>query len=182
MRGVGNDSKMTKRGRKNQYETHVVPYFSQISEWLTNGATERQIAENLGIGYSSFNRYKTDYREFRELLKNGRRNLVAELRGALVKRAIGFDYTETKVVKEHTEFPELIRDFLLENGFTQEELDKAMLVKTEIAQKHALPDVAALNLALKNYDKDNWANDPQTLELKKEELELRKKQVEQNDW
>ena len=100
----------------------------------------------------------------------------------MVKRAIGFDYTETKVVREQVELPDNIRNFLLSNNFTPEEIDRAELVKTEIDRKHALPDVAALNLALKNYDKDDWANDPQTLELKKEELELRKKQIESNLW
>lgn len=171
-----------KRGRKNRYETHVIPFFQQIEEWLSNGATERQIAEKLGIGYSTFNGYKANYVELAELLKKGRRNLVSELRGALVKRAIGFDYTETKVVREQVELPDNIRNFLLSNNFTPEEIDRAELVKTEIDRKYALPDVAALNLALKNYDKEDWANDPQTLELKKEELELRKKQIESNLW
>ena len=36
--------------------------------------------------------------------------------------------------------------------------------------------LAALNLALKNYDKENWANDPQLLELKREELRIQKEQ------
>ena len=40
---------MAKRGRKNKYETDVKAHFSQISKWLESGATERQIAQNLGI-------------------------------------------------------------------------------------------------------------------------------------
>lgn len=172
----------TKRGRKNKYETHIVPFFPQISEWLKNGATERQIAEQLGVGYSTFNDYKVKYQELGELLEKGRRNLVTELRGALVKRAMGFDYTETKVVKEHVDLPDAIRAFLLDNGFTEEQLDQSRLVKTELMKKHALPDVAALNLALKNYDKDNWSNDWQNYELRKEELELKKQRIEDDAW
>ena len=42
--------------------------------------------------------------------------------------------------------------------------------------------MAAINLALKNYDKDNWSNDPQMLELRKKEIELRERQIEQNEW
>lgn len=171
-----------KRGRKNKYETHVVPFFQQISEWLKNGATERQIAENLGIAYSTFNDYKLKYTELMELLEKGRRNLVSELRGALVKRAIGFDYIETKSVKEHVELPDSIRAFLLDNGFTQEQLDMSRIIKIETAHKHALPDVAALNLALKNYDKDNWSNDWQNYELRKRELELKERKVEDDAW
>lgn len=173
---------MAKRGRKNKYDTHIVPFFPQISEWLKNGATERQIAEKLGVAYSTFNDYKVKNPELMELLEKGRRNLVAELRGTLVKRAMGFDYTEKKTVKEHVELPDHIRAFLLDNGFTQEQLDTTRLVKTETSQKHALPDVAALNLALKNYDKDNWANDPQNLEIRKKELELKEKRLEDDAW
>lgn len=166
---------MAKRGRKNKYETHIVPFFSHILEWLSNGATERQIAEKLGIAYSTFNDYKVKYPELTEILEKGRRNLVADLRGALVKKAMGFHYTEKKVVREHVDMPEDVRDFLLENGFTREQIERAELVKTEIADKYATPDVAALNLALKNYDKDDWSNDWQNYELRKRELELKEK-------
>ena len=47
---------------------------------------------------------------------------------------------------------------------------------TETITKVALPDVAALNLCLKNYDPDNWANDPQMLKIKKEELKIKKEE------
>lgn len=167
---------MAKRGRKNKYETDVKPYFAQIKEWLENGSTERQIAENLGIGYSTFNRYKGENEELKELIKKGRQSIVLKLRGALINRALGFNYQETKTVKEQVDLPDEIKKFLIENGF---EINQAKLVKTEVANKFALPDVAALNLALKNYDKENWANDPQMLELRKQELELRKKQSEE---
>lgn len=168
---------MAKRGRKGKYETDVKPHFAQIKEWLENGATERQIAENLGIGYSTFNRYKGENEELRELIKKGRQSVVLKLRGALIKRALGFNYQESKIVKEQVDLPDEMKNFLIENGF--EEFDQAKLIKTEIANKFALPDVAALNLALKNYDKENWANDPQILDLRKQELELRKKQNEE---
>ena len=46
----------------------------------------------------------------------------------------------------------------------------------------ALMWLPAINLALKNYDPENWANDPQMLQIRKKELELRKRQVEANEW
>ena len=52
----------------------------------------------------------------------------------------------------------------------------------EITERVALPDVAAINLALKNYDKDEWSNDPALLDLKKQELELKKQLAEANNW
>ena len=173
---------MAKRGRKNRYETHVAPFFPQILEWLSNGATEKQIAEKLGVGYSTWSDYKVKYQELGEILEKGRRNLVADLRGALVKKALGFDYTETKTVSEHIEMPPEMREVLLSSGFTREQIEQANLVKTEVMNKHATPDVAALNLALKNYDKDDWSNDWQNYELRKKELELKEKKIDDESW
>lgn len=172
---------MAKRGRKNRYETHVAPFFPQILEWLSNGATEKQIAEKLGVGYSTWSDYKVKYQELGEILEKGRRNLVADLRGALVKKALGFDYTETKTVSEHVEMPPEMREVLLNSGFTREQIEQANLIKTEVMNKHATPDVAALNLALKNYDKDDWSNDWQNYELRKKELELKEKKID-DEW
>lgn len=121
--------------------------------------TERQIAETLGVSMTAWKEYKRLYPALKDVLKKGRSTLVKDLRSALIKRAKGFQYTETKVTKE-----------------------AGKVVKEEIAVKTCPPDVAALNLALKNYDRENWANDPQALELRKKELELREKQIEKNDW
>lgn len=121
--------------------------------------TEEQIAKTLGVAYSSFRVYKKQYPALENSLKKGRFELVLELRGALIKRAKGFQYTEIK-----------------------ETIEGSIVTKIEKTVKTALPDVAALNLALKNYDKENWSNDPQTLALRKKELELREKQIEANNW
>lgn len=144
--------------------------------------TETQIAEKLGVGASTFQYYKTEFPELAECIKKGRQNLVAELRGALIKKAKGYEYTETKVITEEVKWPDEMYVALLEAGFTHDEIKQSKLVRTEIAHKKAAPDVAALNLALKNYDKEEWANDPQALELKKKELELRERQIENNEW
>lgn len=154
---------MAKRGRKNAYETIIKPRFPEITEWLENGATEKQIAHNLGIGVSTFEKYKAQNTEFAELIKNGRKSLVLQLRGALVKKALGFTYEEVKKTEKT-------------------EADGGITTSTEVQYKRALPDVAALNLCLKNYDRENWANDPQLLDIKKEELELKKKSIEEGSW
>lgn len=149
---------MAKRGRKSVYDTHIKPRFDEILEWLRNGATEKQIYENLGIGKDAFYTYKREKAEFSELIKKGRESLVVQLRGALVKRAMGFEYKESK-------------------SYTKNE-DGKITEYTEEYTRTALPDVAALNLCLKNYDRDNWANDPQMLDLKKQELEIKRQNAE----
>lgn len=173
---------MAGKGRKGRYETDIKPNLSLISE-MARTMTEKQIADSLGISYTgSWSRYKRDHKELVEALKRGRQNLVAELRSSLIKRAHGYTYKETKVVTQKVKWPEGLYLMMIDAGFTPEQIDQAEMVKTEVAHKQMAPDVAAINLALKNYDKENWANDPAMLDLKKEELELKKKQVEKNDW
>lgn len=172
---------MAKRGRKSKYETHVKPFFPAILE-MCQTMTEQQIAASLGVAYSTFMAYKNEFPELTEVLKKGRQNLVAELKSALLKKAKGFEYTETKEVSEHVKWPEEMYDTLLNAGLTSEQISQARIVKTEIMHKQHAPDVAAINLALKNYDPENWANDPQMLKIRKEELELRKKQIEDSEW
>lgn len=172
---------MAGRGRKNRFETHVKPYFEKIAEWC-NSMTEKQIAQKLGIAYSTWNQYKVDYPELTEVLKKGRTDLVTELRSSLIKKAKGYDYVETKVITEAVKWPDELYVLLRESGFSDEQINRSRIVRTETFHRKAAPDVAALNLALKNYDKDNWANDPQMLDIRKKEIELKEKQIEKDDW
>ena len=146
---------MAKMGRKNKYYTHIKPHLKEIPEMLQD-MTEEQVAKKLGVAYSSWNKYKLEFKELSEVIKKGNASLVGELKSVLKKRAKGFQYEERKIIKEH-----------------------GVVVREEIHVKSALPDVASINLLLKNYDKENWANDPQMLELRKKELELREKKLEE---
>ena len=147
-----------KTGRPNKYFTNIHPRLAEI-EKLCLTMTEKQMAEYMGVGYSSWKQYKVDHADLTAALKKGRTSLVSDLRSTLIKKAKGFQYEERKTIKKD-----------------------GKVLQEEITVKTALPDVAALNLALKNYDKENWANDPQALELRKKELELRERQVEANEW
>lgn len=149
---------MAKVGRKNKYHTHVEPYLEEIKEWLQT-MTEAQIAQKLGISYRSWSDYKCKFPQFSQFIIKAKQDLVSKLRGKLIEKAMGYEYTETETTRE--------------NGVVTKEVTKV---------KQAAPDVAALNLLLKNYDKDNWANDPQSLELKKKELALRERQIENSEW
>lgn len=170
-----------KRGKPRKYDDYVKPYLPLISEWCRT-MTEQQIAEKLGIAYSTFNQYKVDYPEVKEAIKKGRQNLVAELKGSLIKKANGYEYTEKKVTTECVKWPDEMYEALIDAGFTPDQIASSRIVKTEVAHKKMAPDVAAINLALKNYDKEDWANDPQMLDIRKKELELKKRQIENNEW
>ena len=153
-----------KSGRKDAYETKIKPRFDEIREWLINGANNDNIAHNLGVSKVTFYKYVKDKNELSELLKSGRVAIVAQLRSELIKKALGFEYSETKIIE-------------------REDPETGEKVKTvETYNKKSLPDVGAINLALKNYDLENWSNDPQGDAIKREELELKKQKLEKDDW
>lgn len=93
----------------------------------------------------------------------------------MLKRAVGFQYEEKKVTTQYIEFED--------SGIKT----PAKVVKTEVTTKTALPDAAAGLILLQHWDLNDdgstkWSRDPASREIKKEELELKKKQVEEEAW
>ena len=135
-----------------------------------------------GVAYSTFRRFKKEKKALSALVKNSKRHVVTDLRGALIKKAMGFEYKETKKTFLKVDLPEKTLVALRHIGYEEKDIDAVMTIKEEETTKMALPDVNAINLALKNYDKDAWANDPQMLDIKKKELKLKEKVIENNNW
>lgn len=156
-------------GRNSLYDTHVKPYFEQIDKWLNGGASEKQCAVNLGISYASWNNYKNEHAEFKELCEKPRQNLVEDLRSALVKKALGFTYEEREqYIKQEVD------------PVTRKPIGKPIM-HTRIVTKQALPDTTAIFGALNLYDED-YCKDKKQYELKQQELELRRLMAEEKDW
>lgn len=159
-----------KVGRKPVWNV-ITDNLETIKQLLGEGYTERSVADYIGIGYSTWNKYKSpddeempreQKVEFIETIKKGRSRLVGELKKTLIKKAMGFTYTEKKY-------------------YITEDEDGNKKKHTEVYEKQALPDTASLNLALKNYD-DEWANDPALLELKRQAFELEKMIASEKHW
>ena len=149
-------------GRKSRYETHVKPYLNQIQEWYEE-LDERQIAvDKLGIAVSTWEKYKKENPELRDVLKRGKQHLVSELKTSLKKKAKGFYYEETKTC---------IR-----------EVDGKQVKTIEKYKKYAQPDTGAIHLLLKNID-DSWHNDDtETINIKKEQLKIAREKMENDSW
>ena len=149
-------------GRKDRYETQVQPRLSEIPE-MVGTMTEEQIAKQLGISRRSFERYKQQHEELRAALKKGREDLVRDLKMTLKRKAKGFFYTEKKTT---------VRD--------SEREGKTVIVET--FEKYAQPDTGAIHLLLKNLD-ETWRNDDrETMDLKRQRLEMEKEKNEAQNW
>lgn len=81
---------------------------TRLRGWATDGLTDEQIAENIGIHTATIYDWKKRYSEFADALKKGKDVADREVENALYKRALGYEYVETKITtyaegKEKTE-------------------------------------------------------------------------------
>ena len=154
---------MAKTGRKSIYETVIAPHVDEIKKAVENGATVKEIAAALGISESTLNKYKAEKKELTAAFARGRASIVIEIRGALLKKALGYEYEEEKRVGR--------KDGKGEN-----------IVLVEKYKKHQPPSETAAAMLLRNYD-ENWLDkDSATTQLKQQEFELRKAIADSNNF
>ena len=146
---------MAKRGRKSAYDTIIAPHLAEIKAAVKAGATVEEIAKALNIAESTLYKYKDEKTELAEAFTHGRANIVIQIRGALLKKALGYEYQEKK-------------------QYIKKDEDGEQVTYTEITTRHQPPSETAGAMLLRNYD-DGWLDkDSITTQLKQQELELRK--------
>lgn len=146
-------------GRKSKYEEYVQPYLNQITEWARSGATEKEISDALGVALSTFSVYKNEYSELSDALRTGRQTVILNVKAALYKKAIGFEYEEKRGVKKG---------------------DK--VVSTEIFKRYSPPDTTAAAMLLRNYEEQWRDKDSVQTDFKRQEIEIKKALAEANNF
>ena len=125
---------------KGKYEKWLTPEgLALIEGWKRNGLSDEQVAKNIGCAYSTLREWAERFPALSAALKKGREVIIAEVENALVKRALGYSYTE--------ETQEL--RFNRQTG--QHEL-----VTVKRLEKQIPPDVGAIAFYLKNVAPDKW--------------------------
>lgn len=143
-------------GRKSKYDTHVKPHLNDITKWLKEGQTQATICKRLGIHQGTFCEYKKEKHELNEAIKKGEQSLNDKVFDSLAKRAVGYEYEETKTIIE-----------ILPSGQKKQKIEKL--------KKHLAPDVGAIALYLKNKRILNSFDEA----VKKKQLNLMQTQIEQ---
>ena len=149
----------------------VLSKLDKIEEWAKMGLAEGQIANNLGIARSTFEKYKSTSKELMDTLKRGKEVANYEVENALYKKATGY------TIKEKV--PYKLKDTYYDDNGNKCINERIEVVETE---KEIPADVVAIKFWLVNRDRQNWKDNPSKYELDKELLEIRKKQVEQGEW
>ena len=154
---------MAKKGRPNAWTEKIEPRREEIIEWAKAGATNAEIAEALGVSYSTFMDHCSKNVDFSDSLKQARLGGVPLVKLALMKRALGFEYEEKKTYKKKDD-----------EGNVQEYI--------EITKKQALPDVGACQTFLRNNCDGFRDRDKTTYDFKEMELELKKMLAERENF
>lgn len=70
----------------NKFETNISPFMKEIEDWAKRGATEREIADKLSVGYSTFRRYAKENQELKTALVRGKKHAKKIMQQALAKQ------------------------------------------------------------------------------------------------
>jgi len=156
-----------------------MPWPSKYQEWIEHdgllrleayardGLTDVEIAKRVGISKSTLNEWKKKYPEIADSLKRGKEPVDIGVENSLLKRAMGFSYTEDTFERVY-------------NKDTKE----YEIVKTKSVTKMVVPDTTAQIFWLKNRKPDAWRNrqeetaDPEVLNKAKELLGAIKSVIE----
>ena len=133
---------------KSKYETHVLPYLEQIAAMCRNGATDEEIFKKLKISKESFYKYKRDYVDFSDALKENKEFADLRVENNLNKNANGYEYFEEVVVMQK----EIIYN---ENGKKQKEIVYPVKVPLK---KHKESETKAQQFWLQNRRPKEWRN------------------------
>ena len=133
---------------------HLNSKLKAIVEMTSKRATQKQIAEYLGITEKTVIKLRKKHPKLEEAFQFGDDELKKNLEDAMYKRAVGFEYEETQTIIEETK------------GGTKKRISKF--------KKQALPDITAIKyLLITKFGIDY--ND------KKAEIELMAKRLENSE-
>lgn len=110
----------------------------RLEGWARDGLTDEQIAKNMGVSAATLYNWKKSYLEILEALKKGKEVVDYEVENALLKRALGYEYIETKTKTE-----------------------SGVITEVTTTTKQVAPDVTAQIFWLKNRKPETWRDKPE---------------------
>ncbi|MCQ2740420.1 MAG: helix-turn-helix domain-containing protein [bacterium] len=140
--------------RASKYETLIKPDIPKIKKAVEAGATVEEIAKAYNIATSTLYKYQAEHSELKDAFARGREEIVIEIKAALLKKALGFTYTEEKVTAKRDKEGQAITNI-------------------ETFHRYCPPSETAAGMLLRNYTDDWQDKDKQTAKLKQQEYDLR---------
>lgn len=141
--------------RPSKYDSEIKPHIDDIRKAVESGATDKEIADAFDISLSTLYKYKKEKAEFSKAFARGRVKVVIDIKAALLKKALGFEYREEKVV-------------------ARKDKEGETVVVVETYTKYQPPSETAAAMLLRNYDPEYRDNDSAAARLKEQEHELKR--------
>lgn len=159
---------MVKIGRSDSYEDIIESSLDKIESWVQHGNTDKEIADKLGIGYSTYRKYKASNVALKGAIATGKDKANQEVEKALFKKCLGYKYTEEVATKVKEEV-------LADDG-------KTILVKENVivkkVEKYSGPDLGAQKFWLTNRQSIKWKEDPHKAANDKKLTKLKEKEID----
>lgn len=117
-----------------KYEKWLTPDgLLKLEGWARDGLTDEQIAKNIGVARKTLAEWKQRFSDIGDTLKRGKDVVDREVENALLKRALGYEYTEVKTKTEG-----------------------GIVTEVTTTTKQVVPDVTAQIFWLKNRKPESW--------------------------
>jgi Transposase. len=130
---------------KGKYEEWLtVEGLLKLEAWARNGLTDEQIASNMNVVPSTLYEWKKKYSEISESLKRGKEIVDIQVENALLKRALGYKFTEKT------------KERVLDYDQTDGRIIGSHMDVTKEVTKDVQGDVTAQIFWLKNRQPEKW--------------------------
>ncbi|RXI50184.1 Xaa-His dipeptidase [Clostridium tetani] len=153
--------------RNDSFEDVIESRLDEIEQWVEHNNTDKEIAEKLGMAYSTFRKYKSTNVALRSRIATAKDKKNQEVEKALYKGCIGYKYYEEVATKVKEEY-------LAEDGKTILSREDVKVVNVK---KYKCPDLNAQKYWLNNKDKMHWKDDPHKVANDKKLTKLKEKEV-----
>lgn len=150
----------------------ILNNLDRIESWKADGKSIRWICGQLGVSKSLFyNVCKDESNGLKDSIKKGKDIAVSKIEDAMFNSAVGYTRLQKKYYKvKHVDYDPVTGKKIAEYEDIVEKMEEV----------YYPPDNTAGIFLLKNWG--GYMNEPATVKLRKEEVELKKKQVEANTW
>jgi DNA-binding CsgD family transcriptional regulator len=143
--------------RPSKFETHVIPRFAEIQQWMEEGLTNDQMCDKLDIAPATWYEYVNKHPMFSDLITWGRSVTNTRVENSLLRAATGYEYEEIKTIIEEDK-----------NGKKRTRIEKV--------KRHMPPNPTAMVFWLKNRAPNEW-NDRREIIIDTKAAELERKQL-----
>lgn len=154
--------------RNDSFEDIIESNLDKIEAWVEGNDTDKEIADKLGIAYSTYRKYKSTNVALKGRIATAKDKKNQEVEKSLFKKCIGYKYTEEVATK-------IKEEVLAGDG-------KTILVKESVVvtlvKKYSGPDLGAQKFYLTNRSNAKWKDDPNKVENDKKLTKLKAREVE----